>query len=79
VLPDGKARHRRASNGPLGQSPSEYGGRRICLGAIPADAENADLNRERSELQADDVGEHRELAAIYVGRGLRPALAREVA
>ena len=27
----------------------------------------------------DDKGEHRELAAIYVGRGLDPALAKQVA
>ncbi len=44
-----------------------------------ADTENADLARERSELQRDDAGEHRELAALYVARGLDPALARQVA
>src|SRR5450755_2723839 len=31
-----------------------------------ADTEEADLTRERKELLADDKGEHRELAAIYV-------------
>jgi len=44
-----------------------------------ADTEKADLDRERSELQADDPGERRELAAIYVARGLDPALANQVA
>jgi VIT1/CCC1 family predicted Fe2+/Mn2+ transporter len=44
-----------------------------------ADTENADLERERTELKADDKGERRELAAIYVERGLDAALARQVA
>ena len=44
-----------------------------------ADSEKADLDRERKELQTDAEGERRELAAIYVGRGLDPALAKEVA
>jgi vacuolar iron transporter family protein len=44
-----------------------------------ADTEKADLDRERKELQTDDQGERRELAAIYVGRGLDPALAKTVA
>jgi vacuolar iron transporter family protein len=44
-----------------------------------ADSENAEFARERAELKADDKGEHRELAAIYVSRGLDPALAKEVA
>ncbi len=44
-----------------------------------ADAEKADLARERLELKTDVAGEHRELAAIYVGRGLDPALAETVA
>ena len=43
------------------------------------DAENADLARERVELQRDPAGEHRELAGIYAGRGLDPALADQVA
>src|ERR1700686_1570085 len=37
-----------------------------------ADTEKADLALERAELKADDAGEHRELAAIYVARGLDP-------
>jgi VIT1/CCC1 family predicted Fe2+/Mn2+ transporter len=44
-----------------------------------ADTENADLERERRELETDDVGERRELMGIYIGRGLSPELARQVA
>src|SRR5512146_467519 len=44
-----------------------------------ADSEKAEFARERAELKADDKGEHRELAAISVSRGLDPALAKEVA
>jgi vacuolar iron transporter family protein len=44
-----------------------------------ADTEQADLARERAELRADDKGEHKELMAIYVGRGLDPSLADQVA
>jgi VIT1/CCC1 family predicted Fe2+/Mn2+ transporter len=44
-----------------------------------ADTEHADLERERKELKADNQGEHRELAAIYVTRGLEPSLAKQVA
>jgi VIT1/CCC1 family predicted Fe2+/Mn2+ transporter len=44
-----------------------------------ADTEQAELKRERAELKADDKGEHEELKAIYVGRGLDPSLAKQVA
>jgi len=44
-----------------------------------ADTEQAELDLERAELKADDKGEHRELMAIYVARGLDPALAKKVA
>ncbi|HVS24639.1 MAG TPA: VIT family protein, partial [Gammaproteobacteria bacterium] len=44
-----------------------------------ADTESADLARERKELAADPEHEHEELAAIYVRRGLEPALAADVA
>ena len=44
-----------------------------------ADTEKADLNREREELKADNKGEHKELAAIYVARGLDASLAKQVA
>src|SRR5262245_23449154 len=44
-----------------------------------ADTEHADLERERRELALDAGAETRELAAIYVARGLEPGLARQVA
>jgi VIT1/CCC1 family predicted Fe2+/Mn2+ transporter len=44
-----------------------------------ADSEQAALNLERAELEADEQGERRELTAIYVSRGLDSALARQVA
>src|SRR5579872_3359498 len=44
-----------------------------------ADTEQADLKLERRELKTEDEGEHQELAAIYVARGLDPFLARQVA
>jgi VIT1/CCC1 family predicted Fe2+/Mn2+ transporter len=44
-----------------------------------ADTEHADLKRETAELKTDDQGEHKELAAIYVARGLDPSLAKQVA
>src|SRR5579863_7479933 len=39
-----------------------------------ADTEQAELDQEREELKTDDAGEHNELTAIYVARGLDPAL-----
>ena len=44
-----------------------------------ADTERADLALERMELDRDAAGEQRELAEIYIGRGLTPELAAEVA
>jgi VIT1/CCC1 family predicted Fe2+/Mn2+ transporter len=44
-----------------------------------ADTEHADLELERAELKSDDKGEHKELTAIYVARGLDPSLAKQVA
>ncbi|MDH3400006.1 MAG: VIT family protein [Chromatiales bacterium] len=44
-----------------------------------SDTEKADLARERRELEADPVHEHRELTAIYVQRGLTEELAQQVA
>jgi VIT1/CCC1 family predicted Fe2+/Mn2+ transporter len=44
-----------------------------------ADTEHAELELERKELKANDKGEHKELAAIYVARGLDPSLAKQVA
>ena len=43
------------------------------------DTEKADLARERVELKQDPAGEQRELAGIYVGRGLDRPLADQVA
>lgn len=44
-----------------------------------ADTEEADLARERRELETDPGHEQEELAAIYVGRGLDRELAERVA
>lgn len=44
-----------------------------------ADIEEAALAVERQELKCDTAGELAELAGIYQGRGLDPALARQVA
>ena len=44
-----------------------------------ADTEKADLERERHELETDRPSERRELATIYVKRGLEPSLALQVA
>jgi VIT1/CCC1 family predicted Fe2+/Mn2+ transporter len=44
-----------------------------------ADAEKADLSTEKQELRDEPEAELRELAGIYVKRGLEPALARQVA
>jgi vacuolar iron transporter family protein len=43
------------------------------------DTEQADLAVELSKLKPYDKGEHKELMAIYVGRGLDPSLAKQVA
>lgn len=44
-----------------------------------ADTESAALEKERAELSDNPKGEQRELASIYIGRGLAPALANQVA
>jgi len=44
-----------------------------------ADTEQADIERERKELRADDQHEHEELTAIYAKRGLDASLAKQVA
>lgn len=44
-----------------------------------ADSEQAELELEHRELEADNKGEHRELAALYNARGLDSALAQQVA
>jgi VIT1/CCC1 family predicted Fe2+/Mn2+ transporter len=44
-----------------------------------SDSEQAALSLESAELKADEPGERRELTAIYVTRGVDPALAKQVA
>jgi VIT1/CCC1 family predicted Fe2+/Mn2+ transporter len=44
-----------------------------------SDTERADLDRERKELATDGESEHNELAAIYMKRGVDPAMAAQVA
>jgi len=44
-----------------------------------ADTENAELERERLEIERHPEAEHAELAGIYEARGLTPELARQVA
>lgn len=44
-----------------------------------ADTETADLERERIELATDHDNELKELTGIYIGRGLTPDLAHQVA
>jgi VIT1/CCC1 family predicted Fe2+/Mn2+ transporter len=44
-----------------------------------SDTEDADIKRERAELAANESYERKELAAIYVKRGLDSALAKQVA
>ena len=44
-----------------------------------ADTEQSDLSRERAELTNQPAAEQRELAAIYVARGLDAGLAQQVA
>ena len=44
-----------------------------------SDTEAADLAQEAAELKAMPASELRELTAVYVGRGVEPALARQVA
>jgi VIT1/CCC1 family predicted Fe2+/Mn2+ transporter len=44
-----------------------------------ADTETAELQQEREEIKTDKHSEQEELAEIYVGRGLDPSLASQVA
>jgi VIT1/CCC1 family predicted Fe2+/Mn2+ transporter len=44
-----------------------------------ADTEQADLARERQELDEEPDAEHRELTAIYIARGVSHNLAKDVA
>lgn len=60
--------------GALSMAAGEY----VSVSA-QADSENADLARERRELATVPEAELRELTGIYVGRGLTPELAEQVA
>ena len=60
--------------GPMSMAAGEY----VSVHS-QADTEQAELELERAELKADDKGEHTELMAIYVARGLDPSLAKQVA
>lgn len=60
--------------GAMSMAAGEY----VSVGS-QADTERADLKREEKELASDPDAELAELAAIYVGRGLDPNLAHEVA
>jgi vacuolar iron transporter family protein len=60
--------------GAMSMAAGEY----VSVGS-QADTENADLERERGELAADEPAERAELAAIYVKRGLTAGLAEQVA
>ena len=60
--------------GAMGMAAGEY----VSVSS-QADAEEADLNTERREHATDSEYEHRELANIYVQRGLNPTLAKQVA
>lgn len=44
-----------------------------------SDSENADLAREKNELETDPEGELQELAGIYQARGISPKLSMDVA
>ena len=60
--------------GTMAMAAGEY----VSVGS-QADTEHADLEIERAGIEADPDEERQELAGIYVGRGLTPRLAMEVA
>jgi VIT1/CCC1 family predicted Fe2+/Mn2+ transporter len=60
--------------GALSMAAGEY----VSVGS-QADVERADLEQERRALEMQPEAEHAELTAIYVGRGLTPELAAQVA
>ena len=64
--------------GLVGGSLSMAAGEYVSVSS-QSDTEQADLARERSELASAPEAEHRELAGIYVARGLTPELADQVA
>ncbi|MEY4762077.1 MAG: hypothetical protein RLZZ200_1933 [Pseudomonadota bacterium] len=64
--------------GLVGGSLSMAAGEYVSVSS-QSDIEQADLARERRELATAPEAEHRELAGIYVARGLTPELADQVA
>jgi VIT1/CCC1 family predicted Fe2+/Mn2+ transporter len=60
--------------GPMSMATEEY---------VPvqsqADTKQALLDQGQTGINADDTGEHEELTAIYIDRGVDPALAKQVA
>lgn len=64
--------------GLVGGSLSMAAGEYVSVSS-QSDIEQADLARERLELASAPEAEHRELAGIYVARGLTPELADQVA
>ena len=64
--------------GLVGGSLSMAAGEYVSVSS-QADSQSADLARERRELSSAPEAEHRELAGIYVSRGLTPELADQVA
>ena len=64
--------------GLVGGSLSMAAGEYVSVSS-QSDIEQADIARERRELATAPEAEHRELAAIYVARGLTPELADQVA
>jgi VIT1/CCC1 family predicted Fe2+/Mn2+ transporter len=64
--------------GLVGGSLSMAAGEYVSVSS-QADSQSADLARERRELSLTPEAEHRELAGIYVSRGLTPELADQVA
>ncbi len=64
--------------GMIAGSMSKAAGEYVSVSS-QSDTERADLGRERVELAEDITFEKAELAQIYIGRGVEPALARKVA
>lgn len=60
--------------GSMSMAAGEY----VSVGS-QKDSEQADIDREATELAADSDHEHEELAAIYAKRGLDKSLAKQVA
>jgi len=75
----GRSRRVVAGVAGLAAEPCQWRLVSMCLSTPQATPNMADLEIERAELQKQTQGEHKELAAIYVDRGLDPRLAKPVA